>query len=349
MYRGTAPLPQATGGGPACTSAPIGGRFSSETSGSLADESGYILVMRRSIRIGLVALALSGVGSTLWLLRDPVPHIMKRRSTTLSVTTLVTSEDAAHRNERLRLRGANGLVFDLQVRAPVTASGATPRWPVFLILGGYRTGDRAATLIPDTRGNLVVAMSYPYEGDLAAKGLAVVPQVPAIRRAILDTPAAVMLAIDYLLSRRDVDSARIELVGASFGAPFGMMVGALDRRVTRVWSVHGAADPYAQIELNLRPRIGWAGARVPIALLGTLLVSGWQFDPARWAPRVAPTPLVMINARMDERMPTDAVARLHAVARAPSDVVWLDGPHMQSNRTAVIRGLVDTVLERASR
>lgn len=288
-------------------------------------------------------------GTVAWLARDPVPHVLARRATTLSVTTLDSATDAGHRNERLRVRGANGLTFDLQVRGPVDHAAPSPRRPLFLILGGYRTGDRAATLIPDTRGNLVVAMSYPYEGDLDAKGLAVIPQVPAIRRAILDTPAAVMVALDYLLARPDVDSSRIELVGASFGTPFGIMVGALDRRVTRVWSVHGAVDPYAQIELNLRPRLGWAPVRVPVAGLATLLVSGWRLDPERWAPRVSPSPLIMINARLDERMPADAVARLHAIARAPRDVIWLDGPHMQSNRKEVIAGLVDAVLERASR
>ena len=48
-------------------------------------------------------------------------------------------------------------------------------------------------------------------------------------------------------------------------------------------------------------------------------------------------------------MPPDAVARLHASARPPREVIWLDGPHMQSNRSSVIARLVDAVLERAGR
>lgn len=305
--------------------------------------------MRRTRRIAAGGLLLLVAGSVAWLRRDPVPHVMARRATALTVTLVDSAVEGAYRTERLRVSGANGLTFDLQARAPRLNGDRAARRPVFLILGGYRTGDRAATLIPETRGNLVVAMSYPFQGNLDAKGLAVIPQVPAIRRAILDTPAAVMLAIDYLLSRPDVDSSRIELVGASFGTPFGTMVGALDRRVTRVWSIHGAADPYAQIELNLRARIPWTPARVPVAWIATLLASGWQLDPARWAPRVAPTAFIMINARADERMPPDAVARLHASARPPREVIWLDGPHMQSNRSSVIGALVDTVLERAAR
>jgi hypothetical protein len=305
--------------------------------------------MSRPGRIALAVGCLLPALGVLWLSRDPVPHIMARRATVITTTTVDASGDGGHRTERIRVSGDNGLAFDLQVRAPIDSTGSNAKRPVFLILGGYRTGDRAATLVPDTHGNLVVAISYPYDGDLDAKGLAVIPQVPAIRRAILDTPAAVMLAIDYLHTRPDVDSTRLELVGASFGTPFGSVVGALDRRVTRVWSVHGAADPYAQIEHNLRHQITWTVARVPVAALATLLASGWQLDPERWVPRLAPTPLIMINARADERMPPDAVARLHASARAPAEVIWLDGPHMQSNRQAVIAGLVDAVLQRASR
>ncbi len=301
----------------------------------------------RWIRYLVVTILLGIGGCTGWLLRDPVAHIMSRRATEQHVTLHDTRTDPGHRNERLRITGANGLAFDLQLRFPIDS--ANTRRPVFIILGGYRTGDRAATLIPDTRGNIVVALSYPYDGDLGLKGLAVLPAIPKLRQAILDTPAAVMLALDYLLTRPDVDSSRVELVGASFGTAFGTFVGAVDGRVSRTWSVHGAARPYDQIELNLRRQIPWATVRVPIAALATLLASGWHLDPARWAPRIAPRPFVMINARDDERMPRPAIDALYARAVQPKELIWLDGPHVQSNRASVLASLVETVLTRASR
>ena len=133
---------------------------------------------------------------------------------------------ASFADERIVLRSSSGLRSELLLRRPVDPAvgadssdhpGALPRRPVFLILGGYETGQRAATLIDDTDGNIVVAMSYPYDGDVRVKGLAVVPMVPRIRQALLDTPAAVFLALDYLLSRPDVDPARVELVGPASG------------------------------------------------------------------------------------------------------------------------------------
>lgn len=290
---------------------------------------------------------LSG-GCGAWLLRDPVPRIRARHGQLANVSSGPLAADSVHVNQIVRLTSTSGLTVQLMLRYPAD-SGTVSRRPVFLILGGYRTGDRAATLIPDTHGNMVAALAYPYEGDLGVKGLAVVPEVPAIRGAILDTPAAILLAVDYLLSRPDVDSTRIELVGASFGTPFATMTGALDARVTRVWSLHGAAWPYRQIELNLRRPIPFAPARIVVAGLATLFASGPRFDPERWAPQIAPRPFIMINAREDERMPREGIEALYAAAKEPKEIIWLEGLHMQSNRKEILAGLVETVLERAKR
>jgi hypothetical protein len=292
----------------------------------------------------LLALAGSGIA---WLARDPVPYFMERRRADITASRQLIDSANGHVTERIRIGASNGLDVDLTLRRPID-SGVVHRRPVFLLLGGYRTGDRAATLVADTRGNILVALAYPYRGDLDVKGLAVVAAVPALRKAILDTPPAVMLVIDYLLSRPDVDSSRVELVGASFGAPFATVVGALDPRVTRVWSVHGAASPYDQFELNLRRQIGNRAARHAVAGLATLFASGWQLDPAVWAPRISPRPFIMVNARADERMPPEAVRALHEAARPPRDVIWLDGAHIQTNRKQVLAGLVETVLQRAA-
>ncbi|MGQ0646533.1 MAG: hypothetical protein ACT4P7_03120 [Gemmatimonadaceae bacterium] len=302
--------------------------------------------MRRRI-LAVFAIVTLPASCTAWLLRDPVPYFESRRDTAFRSSVLAQDSAADHVNERVQLDAINGLRVQMILRRPRAESGVVRR-PLFIVLGGYETGDRAATLIPHTHGNIIAALAYPYDGDLGVKGFAVLPAVPKLRKAVLDTPPAIMLAIDYLLSRGDVDSSRIELVGASFGTPFSTVVGALDPRVSRVWSVHGAAWPYRQIEHNLQARIDWAPARQVVAGLATLFASGWRLDPEDWAPRISPRPFIMINAREDERMPRDAVDALYASARAPKDMIWLDGPHLQSNRKAVLSGLVETVLRRAA-
>src|SRR5690606_30650158 len=118
---------------------------------------------------------------------------------------------------------------------------------LFVVLGGHERGKGAAALIGDTRGVIFASMEYPFDGDHRAKGLAVLAQVPAIRRALFDTPPAVSLALDYRLTRPDVDPTRVELMGASFGSPFATIAAARDQRVTRLWLAHGGGDTYAMI------------------------------------------------------------------------------------------------------
>lgn len=306
---------------------------------------------RRVLAVLAVLVALATAG-TLWLLRDPRPYFVQRRSQLVSADEGPEIRDAGHVSRSVTLRAANGLRVDLLLRYPARAASRVTTHesrPVFLILGGYRTGDRAAALIEDTRGAIIAAMSYPYHGPLNPKGLAVLPLVPAIREAILDTPPSVLLAIDYLRSRPDVDSTRIELVGASFGVPFVTIAAAMDPRVSRLWLVHGAGRPLSLIERGLERSIPWAPLRWPVAQLANVLASGPRLAPEKWIARVAPRPVIMINATEDERLPRAAIDVLHASARQPKEVIWLPGEHVQPNREAIIQSLVETVLTRASR
>ena len=176
-------------------------------------------------------------------------------------------------------------------------------------------------------------------------GLRILLQVPAIRRAVLDTPPAVMLAIDYLSSLPDVDPTRIEGVGVSLGAPFMVIAGALDPRIGRVWSIHGAAGVYGLLEANLRRAIPAAPPRAAVAGLASLLVAGPRMAPERWAPRIAPRPFVMVNATHDVQMPRPLVESLYASAVEPKSMIWIPGGHVRS-RPEIVRPLIDTVLGR---
>ncbi len=304
---------------------------------------------RRALIIAGVILFLPAACSA-WMLRDPVPGIMERRSELASFKTEELSRDSGHVSERVSLTATSGLKVDMILRrpdGPATGSNIARR-PVFVILGGYKTGDRAATLITDTGGNIVVALAYPFEGNIAVKGLRVLPEVVNIRRAILDTPSAVMLALDYLLSRNDVNSNKVEMVGASFGAPFSVLVGALDPRITRVWSVYGAARLSDQIDMNLKRSVKFGPARRAIAELANILMSGPRLAPELWAPRIAPRPFIMINSRDDERMPRAAVDALYESAQEPKEIIWMNGAHLHRTRPEVLSGLVKTVLARAA-
>lgn len=300
----------------------------------------------------LIAAGILGGGAAAivaWFLRDPEPIFAARRGALVAVDSASPLTEGEVRETRYRLTGSSGLEFELAVREPIRSPGPTVRRTLFLILGGHKRGAAAGALLGDTRGAIVASLAYPFAGNADAKGVALLAEVPAIRRALYDTPPAVSLALDHLLARSDVDPGRVELVGASFGAPFATIAAARDPRVSRLWLAHGGGRPLLVIERGLEREIGPAVLRWPVALLADLLASGPRFAPERWIGRVAPRPVVMLNALEDERVPRESVDALWAAAREPREMVWLPGQHMMGSRPEVLRALVDSVMVRAAR
>jgi len=319
-----------------------------------------------TVLLGLAGGGLLVFGAVVsWLLRDPLPRMAERRSTLAAVAEGREQRSDGMVSVSARLRASSGLEVDVVVRTPEPPAEADPaaasgeadapaapddlvQRPLFLLLGGYRTGERAAMLIEETRGAVVAAMGYPYDGPVDLSGLSVLRHLPEIRRAILDTPPAIQLVLDYLLERPEIDPARVELVGVSFGAFFAPAGAALDPRVTRLWLIHGAARPRAVLEHGLARYVRWCVPRKVIAAAANVAFAGPQLAPERWLPRVSPRPVVMISAADDESLPQDAVEALHASAREPKEQIRLPGRHVHPAREDVIRQLMDVVLERAA-
>jgi dienelactone hydrolase len=298
--------------------------------------------MRRLLIALLLATTLAALG-TAWLLRDPMPHFRERRSALASVAEGADTVIGAYRLRTVRLEATSGLAVDLTIRRALV--DGERRLPVVVILGGHHTGQDAVKLIGDSRGTLVAALSYPFTGDPRPDAATFLREIPKIRAAFLDTPPAVMLALDYLLQRDDADVRQVEAVGVSLGAPFMCVAGALDERFTRVWALHGSGGSYEPLEMNMRRTIRLAPVRIPAAAIANVIIAGPRLAPERWVPRIAPRPFVMVNASGDERLPRASVERLYTAARQPKELVWMAGEHVHAD-TATVRRLSDIVLAR---
>ena len=257
---------------------------------------------RRRAVVMTGALATAAIlGATAGLLRDPLPHFVARRSALAGVAEGASSIEDGFVLTPVRVTATSGLAVDLVVRRAVGDSGRT--LPLAVILGGHYTGREAARMLGDTHGVIVAALSYPFDGDPRPDAVTFLLQIPRIRAAFLDTPPAVMLALDYLMRMPDVDSSRVEAIGVSLGAPFVCIAGALDQRFTRVWSIHGSGGSYAPLEANMRRTIHFAPLRVIAAAISDVIIAGPRLDPVRWAPKISPRPFMMVNASADCRAP----------------------------------------------
>lgn len=278
-----------------------------------------------------------------WLLRDPTPRFIERRGTLARVELGRDTIIKGYHVRPVTLTSSSGLAVTLTVRRALEDSVGS--LPLVVILGGHHTGANAVRILPETRGTIVAAMSYPYTGDPRPDAATFLRDIPKIRGAFLDTPAALMLSLEYLRVLPGVDTTRVEAVGVSLGAPFVCVAGALDPRFTRVWAIHGSGGSFAPLEMNMRRTIPFAPLRYAAAATANVIVAGPRIDPAKWVGRIAPRPFVMVNAADDERMPRAKVDALYAAARQPKELVWLPGAHVRAD-TAVIRKLTQVVLER---
>ena len=297
-------------------------------------------------RLTLLALGIflaAGIAGSVWLTRDPEPRMRERRSSLAAVTEGPVVTDGDHELQDVKLRAVSGLEVELTIKRPRSTATPHARRPLAVVLGGHRRGRSAVQFIPDAGEMVVAALSYPYAGEPRPDALEFVRDIPRIRKAFLDTPPAIMLALDYLIAQPDLDPDWIELVGVSLGGPFVTIAAALDQRISRVWVVHGSAGSYGPLEVSMRREIPIPGVRHAAAGLSAVIINGPSMAPERWVHRIAPRPFMMVNARDDERMPRELVERLFDRAKQPKKIVWLPGRHVRSS-AAVLKPLVDTVV-----
>lgn len=291
----------------------------------------------------LSIIALAGAAGILYLLRDPRPHFDARRSAVASVQESPPVIEGRSSFQDVRITARSGLVVKLNVRRQLSDSGR--RLPLAVILGGHVTGSAAARLVGETPGVAVAAISYPFTGNPKPGTATFLREIPKIRGAFLDTPPALMLALDYLESRDDVDGRRIEGIGVSLGAPFITIAAAMDPRFSRVWALHGSGGSYAPLEASMRRTIKSAPLRAMAATIANVIIAGPRLAPEKWVADVAPRPFIMVNASEDERLPRSAVDVLYESAAEPKEMMWMSGKHIHADRETIER-LVRIVMTR---
>jgi hypothetical protein len=241
---------------------------------------------------------------------------------------------------RVRLTSSTGLTITGRLLRP--AAGAGP-FPAVLLEDGREFNSSVIDFLPPRFGDVIVlALDYPPELPYTLQLPELLRHQRDVMRAARTIPALFSLGGMYLAQRRDVDSARIAVAATSFAVPFAVIAAAMDQRFRDVALVYGAGDFTRILAANLtvRPR----ALREPLAWLLTRPAA--ELEPTRFAPWIAPRPLVMVNGIDDPQMPQSAVRELYDAARQPKTLIWLRTGHLMPEDSTLIRALVDTALDR---
>ncbi len=123
-------------------------------------------------------------------------------------------------------------------------------------------------------------------------------------------------AMDLLLQQPDIDKARVALVAHDFGAMYGMVAEACERRAS--FYVFMAATPhFADWFFFARQPVDPAAYRKQMATI----------DPVRFIGKLSPAPLLFQFANQDEYVSTEAANAFIAATGEPKDIRHYDAKH----------------------
>lgn len=133
------------------------------------------------------------------------------------------------------------------------------------------------------------------------------------RNTISQTVFDLHRAVDFLETRADIDSERIGYYGISLGGIIGTIFCGLDERVKA-------------------PVIVIAGGSLNLlygkdALKQEVLDYMSIIDPINFVEKIAPRPLLMINAENDEVIPPLTSKLLYQKAKEPKNIIWYPTTH----------------------
>ncbi|MEJ2185000.1 MAG: alpha/beta hydrolase [Gemmatimonadota bacterium] len=267
-----------------------------------------------------------------------------RAGTLAEVEELPPVELGATYLQEVCLRSSSGLTVAARIRVPRDA-GAGDRRAGAVLVGGVQTDWGVTELLPDSTGQVLIAMQYPEPFRQAAEGVWK-GTATTFQRAAWDVPAMLLVLADYLATRPEVDPRRIVLIGVSFGGFFAPAAAAADTGFVNVALMYTGADlrgVAAELAASYVEELPEAFV-VLASDVATLPLA--RLEPRLYVGRISPRPVLLVNGLADERVPRNSALALHRAAREPKDILWLPTGHLEPGDTALIVELVDTAFAR---
>jgi dienelactone hydrolase len=240
-------------------------------------------------------------------------------------------------------------VYDFSYASPrggrVTAYLVTPakkgRFPG-IVFGHWGLGDRTEFL-PEAKlyaeaGGVSLMIDYPWvrpapwrvnQGigmDEPEKDLAVFAQ------AVVD----LQRALDVLASRDDVDREKLAYIGHSYGAQWGAILSAIEKRIKAAILMAGVpSDSAIFLEGNDPTYVAWR-ERTPKETIARYFAVTSAVAAIRYVAHAKPTPLFFQFARKERVFEIPAMERYYAAASEPKRIKWYDTGHELNDVQALI-------------
>lgn len=247
------------------------------------------------------------------------------------------------------IRDSNGVrVYDISYASPkggrVTGFLVAPAGKgqfAGLVFGHWGPGNRTEFL-PEAAlyaeaGVVSVMIDYPWTRPAPwRKNLDEITSPEGDHALYVQTVVDLRRAIDVLLARADVDQNRIAYVGHSYGAQWGAILSAIDRRIKAAVLMGGIPDRASIYLEHDDPGLVEMRKRVLREQIEKYLKFNADTDPIHYVAHAAPTPLFFQFARFEQYFGEAAMQRYEKAATEPKTVKWYDTGHDLNDVQALI-------------
>jgi hypothetical protein len=302
--------------------------------------------LRRVGRLGLTvafAALVAVAGWVVWArLADPLGSLPVDPTAAVVVEAERRIEPASAISEprevrRLVLRST--VLGDIRVALSLPTPLPDRAMPVLVLLGGHRTGRDSVAYVPRPGHNVLVGYDYPFDRHLKLRW-SLLPELPRLRRRLLDVPGQVAALIAWLRTQAWADRDRISLLGFSLGALYLPAVHRVAGRQGLLLGpaviAYGGADLPTLVRNRLAHEPAWRGI-LAAGLVGLMLR---PLEPAQHLPHLDGEFLLLGSADADKFIPPESAALLQRLTPEPKTVVRLEGGHIGGRRTALTHAIV---------
>ena len=147
------------------------------------------------------------------------------------------------------------------------------------------------------------------------------------RKTRIATVIEMRRAIDLLLTRTDVDPNRVAYVGHSFGAQWGAILTAVDRRLKAAVLMAGAAEEADLLLRSDNPRLADLRASLPKGQLENYVKALEDVNAIYYVRYAQPIPLLLQFANFEQYFDMASMERYAAAATEPKAVLFYDSAH----------------------
>lgn len=133
--------------------------------------------------------------------------------------------------------------------------------------------------------------------------------------------------IDLLLARKDADPQRLAYVGHSYGAQWGAILSAVDKRIKAAVLIGGVAEEADILLRSQDPAIVEFRKQAPAGLIERYVEVNTVLDAIRYIGHAAPTPLLFQFANYERFFDRASMEKYFQAASEPKQLFWYDTGH----------------------